>query len=59
MMRMPRSPAMMSSSWLLQQCALATEALRLLGAKRKSLDVILLDIVINKTQLGRQRKAKF
>ena len=49
MMRMPRSPAMMSSLWLSLQCALATEALRLLGAKRKFLNEILLDIVMNKT----------
>ena len=49
MMRMPRSPAMMSSLWLLLQCVLATEALLLLAAEMNSLNVILLDIVLNKT----------
>ena len=61
MMRMQRSPATMSSLWLLLQCALATEALVLLPAKLKSLNAILLDIVRNETThlafLGHCRRA--
>ena len=37
MMRMQRSPAMMSSLWPSLQCALATEILMLLAAKIESL----------------------
>ena len=40
MMRMPRSPAMMSSSWLSLQCASGTEALLLLAAEMKPLELI-------------------
>ena len=49
MMRMQRSPAMMSSLWLSLQCALATEALVLPAATMSTLHVLLFDGVHDET----------